>query len=151
MKSLRLFFFLFSAFLFVPSYGQSDSATQKAPPTDSSQMLMDIIAKSKIPVLVDFWATWCGPCRLLNPTIEKLEKKYKGRVKFVRVNINIHQGISQYFRISSIPAVFIVYNRNAQQPIIGLNPEEVYTAALDNILEVAKNHSKSPSPPSTQQ
>jgi thioredoxin 1 len=104
------------------------------PPEDSSQAIADRIVSSKKPVLVDFWAAWCGPCRILNPIIADLEKKYHSRVLFIKVNVDQHRALSAYFSVSSIPAVFIINNKNVVQALAGVQPKARYIAALDAVL-----------------
>ncbi len=109
---------------------------------DSSQQIADIIVKSRLPVFIDFWAVWCGPCKLLNPIVEELEKEFKGRVLFLKVNVDIHKAIAGYFQVNAIPAIFIVNDKTVVKVIPGLQPKSVYTAALNEIL--AKNASSKP-------
>lgn len=113
------------------------------PATDSSQAIADQIVASKTPVLVDFWASWCAPCRMLKPIINDLEKKYTGKVLFIKVNIDIHKALSSYFGVSSIPAVFIINNKTVVQSLPGVQPKEMYIKALDTVL---KNNAKPSSP-----
>ena len=113
-----------------------------APKADSSQAIADRIVKSEIPVLVDFWASWCMPCRMLNPIIEELEKEYKNRVLFIKVNVDVHRALSAYFKVTSIPAVFIIHKKSVVQAFPGVQPKERYIAALDTML-------KTPSPDDT--
>ncbi len=101
---------------------------------DSSQLIANEIVKSEIPVLVDFWAPWCAPCRLLNPIIQELEKEFEGKVRFMKVNVDIHQSIAAYFGVRSIPVVYIVNNKVAVKAIPGLQPKEVYAEALKEII-----------------
>jgi thioredoxin 1 len=115
-----------------------------APAQDSSQMIADRIVKSDIPVLVDFWAPWCGPCRMLNPIIKKLEKNYEDEVLFIKVNVDIHKALSAYFRVSSIPAVFIIHNKNVVKALQGVLPKEQYAREIDTVLKAAKLVEKSP-------
>ena len=111
-----------------------DLFAQEEPPEDSSQQIADRIVKSKKTVLVDFWAVWCAPCRILNPTIKKLEKEFKGKVEFIKINVDVHRQISAYFRVQGIPAIFIIRDRAVQKAITGLQPEEVYRDALKEVL-----------------
>lgn len=101
---------------------------------DSSQQIADRIIKSKIPVCVDFWAAWCAPCRILNPTLEKLEKKYHGKVLFLKVNADYNRQIAAYFRIQGIPAVFVIRDKAVQRALVGVRPEADYRKALDEVL-----------------
>jgi thioredoxin 1 len=114
-------------------------------PFDSSQTVADRISASKIPVLLDFWATWCGPCRMLGPTIEDLKKKYAGKVSFEKINVDINRQLSAYFRVSAIPAVFIVNDKTVVNYLQGLQPKEAYEEALQAVL---KPLAKEPSPKS---
>lgn len=101
---------------------------------DSSQQIADIIVKSKIPVFIDFWAVWCGPCRLLNPIIEELEKEFSGKVLFLKINVDIHKSIANYFQVNAIPAVFIVNDKTVVRMFPGLQQKETYTAALNDVI-----------------
>lgn len=109
---------------------------------DSSQQIADMIVKSRIPVFLDFWAVWCGPCKILNPIVAELEKEFDGKVLFLKVNVDIHKAIAGYFRVNAIPSIFIVNDKTVVKVIPGLQPKSVYAAALNDIL--AKNASSKP-------
>ena len=130
-----LVFSLSASILSAESANTVNSVTAKpAPSTDSSQQIADMIVNSKIPVLVDFWAAWCGPCKMLNPIIKQLEKDYDKKVLFLKVNVDIHRSIAAYFNITSIPAVFIIKDKTVVKMLPGLQPREVYVNALNEIL-----------------
>ena len=85
-------------------------------------------------VLVDFWATWCGPCKMLAPTIEELAEDYEGRVKVCKLDVDENQSIAMRFKVMSIPTVFIFKNGEQIQKIIGLSDKDEYTEVLDSLL-----------------
>lgn len=113
------------------------AADQPFEVTDSSQAIANRIVSSEIPVVVDFWAAWCRPCLMLNPIIEELEKRYHKKALFIKVNIDIHKELSAYFSITSIPMVFMIYQKNVVKAIAGVQPKEVYEQALDAIITQA--------------
>ncbi len=102
---------------------------------DSSDILADQILKSKVPVLIDFWATWCMPCRMLSPTIEDIRKRYTGKIKVMKINVDVNRKISAYFRVSAIPAVFFVKDKAVVLLLAGLRPREDYEAAIKQVLQ----------------
>ena len=106
----------------------------ESPPVDSSQQIADRIVKSEIPVVIDFWASWCMPCKILNPIIKKLGSKYAGRIEVIKVNVDVHRSIASYFGISGIPAVFIVDNKRVVKALPGLQPKEKYEQAIEEVL-----------------
>jgi thioredoxin 1 len=77
------------------------------------------VIKSDIPVLVDFWAEWCGPCRAIGPTIEALAEDYAGRVKMVKVNVDDNQALAGEFGIRSIPTLLILKDGAVQAQMVG--------------------------------
>ncbi len=125
---------------FIVGYAQTNSSSPSAP-VDSSQQIASRIIESKIPVLVDFWAAWCGPCRLLNPIIEDLEKEYKGKVLFVKVDVDRHKALAQYFNVNAIPSIFIIDEKTVVSAFPGVRAKEDYKAALDQIIKISKDRS----------
>ena len=85
-------------------------------------------------VLVDFWSTWCGPCKMLAPTIEELAEDYEGRVKVCKVDVDENQGLAVRFGVFSIPTVFILKDGVVVKKIIGLSDKDEYAEELDKLL-----------------
>ena len=89
------------------------------------------VLKSAQPVLVDFWAEWCMPCRMLAPTIDKLAKDYAGKVKVGKVDTDANRDISIKYSISAIPTVILFKNGQVAQKFVGLRQERDFKEALD--------------------
>ncbi|MCH7888073.1 MAG: thioredoxin [Proteobacteria bacterium] len=91
------------------------------------------VLESDQPVLVDFWAAWCGPCRAVGPTIEELAKQYDGTVKVGKLNIDENPQAPSDFGISSIPAVLLFKDGKVVETLVGVQPKERYEAALGRV------------------
>jgi thioredoxin 1 len=100
----------------------------------TDQNFEDEVAKSNQPVLLDFWAEWCMPCRMLAPTIDKLATEYAGRVKIGKIDTDANRDVSIKFGISAIPTVILFKNGEIVQRFVGLRQEKDFKAALDNAL-----------------
>jgi len=125
----------FAAAVCCAAAGAQQNTRDPAPAgIDSSQHIADRIVKSPVPVLVDFWAPWCMPCRLLTPIITELKKQYAGRIEVMKINVDIHRSIASYFMVSAVPAVFIVKDRAVVKFIPGVQDKAVYVAAIDEVL-----------------
>ncbi len=91
------------------------------------------VLESETPVVVDFWAPWCGPCRMLAPTIEKLAESYSGKVKIGKMDTDQNAVTPPNLRISGIPAVIFFQGGKEVDRIVGLQPEAKYKAALERL------------------
>ncbi len=89
------------------------------------------VLKSDQPVLVDFWAEWCAPCRMLAPTIEKLATAYTGKVKVGKVDTDSNRDVSIKYGISAIPTVILFKGGQVAQKFVGLRQEKEFKEALD--------------------
>jgi thioredoxin 1 len=89
------------------------------------------VLKSSTPVLVDFWAEWCMPCRMLAPTIDKIAKDYAGKVKVGKVDTDSNRDVSIKYGINAIPTVILFKNGQVAQKFVGLRQERDFKEALD--------------------
>ena len=92
------------------------------------------VLQSKVPVLVDFWATWCGPCRMIAPVVEELAKHYEGKLKVAKVDVDNNTRIATKYDIRSIPSLYIFKGGKVVQTIIGAVPKTQLGSALEGVL-----------------
>lgn len=92
------------------------------------------VLSSDKPVLVDFWAVWCGPCKMLTPTIDELAGEYEGRAKIGKVNVDENQDVAAKYSVMSIPTVIIFKDGKIVEQFVGVQPKSVYTDALNKYL-----------------
>ncbi|MCP4549800.1 MAG: thioredoxin [bacterium] len=93
-----------------------------------------IVGDSDVPVLVDFWAPWCGPCKMIGPVLEELAQEYEGRAKIVKVNVDDEQKIAGQLGIRSIPTLVLYRNGNPAETMLGARPKAEFVELLDNAL-----------------
>ena len=89
------------------------------------------VEQSTLPVLVDFWAPWCGPCRMVAPVIDELSGEYAGRVKFVKVNTDENQNVASAYGIRSIPTLAVFRDGQPVDGVLGAVPKKILKELLD--------------------
>jgi len=92
------------------------------------------VIKSEIPVLVDFWAVWCGPCKVVSPIVEELAKDYQGKLKVGKVNVDENNSLAQRFSIMSIPTLKFFKNGKPVGEIIGAAPKSTIETEIKKYL-----------------
>ena len=94
----------------------------------------EIVMQAKLPVLVDFWATWCGPCRMLAPVIEELADEYDGKLIVGKIDVDECPDLAAEFGVSSIPMVVLFQNGEVVETMIGYRPKDFYVETILNYL-----------------
>ena len=100
--------------------------------TDTS--FEDEVLKSEIPVLLDFWAEWCGPCKVLGPVIDEVSKEYEGKIKFAKLNIDENPSHTQEYGIRGIPTLILFKNGNKQDTSVGILSKTELSSFIDKNL-----------------
>jgi len=92
------------------------------------------VLKSERPVLVDFWAPWCGPCRMLSPLVDELSKEYDGKIKVAKLNTDENIQVATRYKISAIPSLLFFKGGKVVDQLVGVHPKPEIKKRLDSLL-----------------
>ncbi len=99
------------------------------------------VMESSLPVVVDFWAPWCGPCKMVAPTLDKIAQEYAGKLIIAKVNTDENPEWATKFGVQGIPTMLLVYDGKVVNRQVGALPEPMIRDVVDQFLEVANEHS----------
>jgi len=108
--------------------------TSKHPVAVTDQDFMQQVIQSDKPVLVDFWAEWCGPCKALTPIVHELAEEFEGKARIAKVDVDANQQIAMQFGIRSIPTVMVFDKGQIVDTLIGVRPKADYEASLNKFV-----------------
>ena len=94
----------------------------------------EVVMDSDLPVMLDFWAPWCGPCRTLGPVMDKLAEKYEGRALVGKVNVDDENELAGEFKVLSIPSVFLLKDGEVVERLVGARSESELTELIDKYI-----------------
>ncbi len=94
----------------------------------------ETVLKSDKPVLVDFWAAWCGPCRMVGPVIEQISEEYQGKAVVGKVDVDANQEFAAKYGVRNIPTVLVFHKGEVVGRQVGVSPKNVYAEAIDSLL-----------------
>lgn len=92
------------------------------------------VLKSEIPVVVDFWAEWCGPCKVLAPTVDAIADEYAGKIKVFKVDVQSEPALASKYGVSSIPTLLVFKGGEIADRMVGMQPKQSITGRIDPLL-----------------
>jgi thioredoxin 1 len=108
----------------------------------TDQNFEQVVLQSSQPVLVDFWAEWCQPCRMLAPTVEAVAQKYEGKAKFFKINVDDNPAVPQRYGIKGIPTLILFSGGNEADRVVGATSKDNITRMVDRALGAEAAESK---------
>ena len=112
--------------------GNGDMSEKTIEITDSS--FDEVVTRNTKPVLVDFWAEWCAPCRMLSPVVDEVASSYEGKIVVGKVNIDEQPGLAQKFGVMSIPTLILFKNGKIEKKSIGVVGKDKIAGMIDSVL-----------------
>lgn len=109
--------------------------SKKAKEINESNWKIEVL-DSENPVLVDFYAPWCGPCKMLSPVIDKISEEFEGKAKVFKVNTDLCPIVSNSYSVSAMPSVLIFNKGSIVLRIVGVNPENRYRSELNKLIDI---------------
>ncbi len=120
----------------LPFRGEERTKTETLIHVGSDRFEEEVV-RSRNPVLVDFYADWCGPCRLIEPVIERLSQEYVGKVKFVKIDTDENQDLAVRFEVMGIPTVLLFNGGKIKERIVGAAPASVYKQKIESLFSAS--------------
>lgn len=98
--------------------------------TITSKNFEEEVSKSKIPVLLDFWASWCGPCKMVSPIVDEVAEELEGKAKVGKINVDEEQELASAFNVMSIPTLVVIYNGKLESTLVGVQSKQEILAMI---------------------